>query len=144
MRLFQYFPSVVMACEREAGQQGTMVLRYISRSHPGTEPCLTPGWKSAWAIQLAACHGPRLHSQSVSPLLSCMWPLTEDATATRGFHSTGPEGLDWVGSDRTLHPGAEEPYRDPGVTPKCMFPVATTTFPKGQNKQSVTEVSGGK
>lgn len=78
------------------------------------------------------------------PLLGYKWPLTEDAIAKGGFGSTGPEGLDWMGSNRMLHPGAEEPYRDPGVIPKCMFPVATPTFPKGQNKQSITEVSGGK
>lgn len=51
MRLFQYFPSVVMACGRDAGQREEAVLGFIRRAHLASEQA-SDSRRQAQAIQL--------------------------------------------------------------------------------------------
>lgn len=51
MRLFQYFPSVVMAYEREAGQNKKTASWLTSRTQPVNKEVSDAGSQS-WAIQL--------------------------------------------------------------------------------------------
>ena len=51
MRLFQYFPSVVMACGRDAGHREEVALGFIHRAHPASKQA-SGSRSQARAIQL--------------------------------------------------------------------------------------------